>query len=165
MWFKPAWRARFLMASVSGTSSMTIKGITTAEFVDVATAGSGVSASGCLSLAAGAGAGGLFAATTGVSAAGAGAVLLGVSATLLTVESLGAGLVAGAASVAGAAGAALAGAELSALAGCAELSVAAGVALAAGESFWAKAALVKASRTRVMNRLSFDFMCLVSFWR
>jgi hypothetical protein len=53
----------------------------------------------------------------------------------------------------------LAEAELSAL------GVGAGVALAAesfaGESFLANAAVVKASKARVINRLSFDFMCLV----
>jgi hypothetical protein len=115
--------------------------------------------------------GGLLAATTGweslattnfefwagASAVGAGAEA-GASATLLTVESLGAALVTGAAS----AGAA---AVLSALAGCTELSPGAAVALAAGSlaggSFLAKAAIVKASKARVVYKLSFDFMCLV----
>src|SRR5690349_2229196 len=143
------------MASVKGTSSITIKGIMAAELVPVAVdaAGAGVFASGCLSFVAGAGvAGGLLAATTGVSA------------TLLTVESFGAALVAGAASVAVAAGVAAASAGAG-LAGCAELSLGAGVAPPGGESFRAKAAPVKASKRRVINRLSFDFMCLVSFWR
>jgi len=86
----------------------------------------------------------LLAATTGASALGVIAVLL------LTVESLGAAV---------SAGAVVAEAELSALA------VGAGAALAAGPfagaSFLAKAAVVKTSKVRVINRLSFGFMCLI----
>ncbi len=80
-------------------------------------------------------------------------------AALLTVVSLGASLTVGAAA---SAGAGLAGAALTTFA------VGAGVALAesfAAESLRAKAAVEKASKTRVIYRLSFDFMCLISFWR
>jgi len=94
---------------------------------------------------AGVAAGGLLAATTGASALGVTAVLL------LTVESLGASVVVlGAAESAGV----VLEAELSALV------VAAGAALAAASSL-AKAAVVKTSKVRVNNRLSFGFMCLI----
>jgi len=116
--------------------------MTGAELLLAAGAGAGVAGAGV--------AGGLFAATTGASALGVIAVLL------LTLESFGA-------SAAGADGvlaaSAEAGAELSALV------AGAGVVLAAesfaGASFLAKAAVVKTSKVRVINILSFGFMCLI----
>ena len=156
----PAWRARFLIASVSGTSSITISGMVPPG------AGALVSVTVVVAAAV-ASAGGAFvvaASVAGVVLAGALVVLAGSACAVLSAAGALVALAASAGAVLATAGALVAAAG-SVAAGWAVSLVVVTLALvlwssAAGGLSWALAAKLQATSPTSVTRHSFSFICI-----